>query len=110
MAQTSRATPMGSKQHREARRAAYANANRTKLFKQGQDSLYKKLGVRLKAFFSKEAKAEYEKMLSWWYKRSIKKQAHEAYKIMHDPEVQSFQKARSKVRKEYMAKKGAKHG
>ena len=101
---------MGAKRQREARRIAFANAKRVKLFNQGKQSLYSKLGIRLRAFFSKESKARYEKMLGWWYKRALKKEAHYQVAVSRDPDVKAFKATRRKLRKEYIAKKGAIRG
>lgn len=89
---------MSSKQYRAARSAAWREANRVKLFRQGHNELYRTWKARLKAWLSPKTKAVYEKMLGTWFKRQIKSFSHQAYATVHDPDWKELQRVRRKLK------------
>ena len=89
---------MSSKQYRAARSAAWREANRVKLFRQGHNELYRTWKVRLKAWLSPKTKAVYEKALGTWFKRQIKSYSHQAYATVHDPDWKELQRVRRRLK------------
>jgi len=90
---------MSSRQAKRCRALANREAKRRGLWKQGEKSIYGKWWRRLLALFFPKARAKYLSWIGRWYKSTLKKWAKEAYRNMHDQEVQSYLKTREKMRK-----------
>ena len=97
---------MSGRKSRIYRSLANESANRGNVFKQGADGFMKWYRRLLAAIFPKYRR-KYNGIVGWWYKRWLKKEARRIAAYNRDPDTRAFYAARSKARRNWVAKQVA---
>lgn len=96
---------MSGKKSRQYRAAAYAYASHNGVFAKGQKDIqaslpwWRRILDAILPVFTRKPRAAEDRMLSWWYKRTLKHLARGYAAYVNDPDRAAFERAKRKIAK-----------